>query len=230
MLTRMFDIAVAALGLLVSAPLVAVGAIGIKLSSPGPAFYHAQRMGRFEKPFRMHKLRTMHVRTSGGAQITGPNDPRIFAFGNFLRLTKIDELPQLWNVLVGDMSIVGPRPESVDIVRDHYSDWMKETLRVRPGITSPGAIFGYEYGDILLDDADPEGSYVHHMLEPKLAIERAYVERANILRNLGVIVRTGLAILRQIAGASSPHLPAEAHLAGNWYRFDSVIGRESADS
>jgi lipopolysaccharide/colanic/teichoic acid biosynthesis glycosyltransferase len=179
-------------------------------------------MGRFERPFYMLKFRTMHVRADSGSQISAPNDARIFGFGALLRTTKIDELPQLWNVLIGQMSIVGPRPESVAIVRDHYTDWMKETLRVRPGVTSPGAIFGYTHGDRLLDDADPEGSYLTHLLAPKLAIERAYLDSANVWRDIAVMLRTGLTIVQIIMGRPAHRLPPEVDAAAQWHDFSSM--------
>src|SRR5690606_34349615 len=150
-----------------------------------PVLYYAERVGYGGRPFCMYKFRTMHVREEAGPEITGPNDARVFRFGALLRKTKLDELPQLLNVLSGEMSIVGPRPESVAIVREHYVPWMKETLLARPGITSPGAIFGYTHGEAMLDAADPEGSYVKAQLIPKLAIERAYMERATVLRDVG---------------------------------------------
>lgn len=219
---RILDIIIAALLLLLSTPLLLFAAIGIRLTSPGPIFYHAERMGRFERPFVMLKFRTMHMRADSGSQITGPNDVRIFGFGALLRTTKIDELPQFWNVLTGQMSIVGPRPESVAIVRDHYTDWMKETLRVRPGVTSPGSIFGYTHGDRLLDDADPEGSYLTRLLAPKLAIERAYLDHANVWHDIGVMLRTGLTITQIALGRTISTLPPEAKAATRWHNFLAI--------
>ncbi len=207
---------------------MAFAALGIKLTSPGPIFYMAERMGRSEQPFAMLKFRSMHVRKEADSQITAPNDARIFRFGGFLRASKIDELPQLINVLRGDMSLVGPRPESVGIVRDHYTDWMKETLSVRPGITSPGAIFGYTHGNAYLDDADPEGSYLANLLGPKLAIERAYIDRANIFRDLSVRFRTAFAVLAIAFGKRHFALPAEAKIAQQWFDFEAQAKREGS--
>jgi lipopolysaccharide/colanic/teichoic acid biosynthesis glycosyltransferase len=142
----------------------------------------------------MLKFRTMHV-YSGGPVITSHGDSRIFAFGSFLRKSKIDELPQFYNVLKGDLSVVGPRPEDPKIVTEHYTDWMMETLDVRPGITSPGAIYYYLLGEELVDPADPERSYVERVLPAKLAVERAYIERANFMSDLKVLAMTALAVL-----------------------------------
>lgn len=217
MVKRALDILVSGLLLTLAAPLVLLAMLGIKLTSPGPVFYIADRMGKDGKPFAMGKLRTMHVRRDAGSEITAPDDARIFPLGKFLRLTKIDELPQLWNVLNGDMSVVGPRPESVAIVHRDYQGWMLDTLKVRPGITSPGAIFGYTHGEALLDSADPEGSYAKRQLPAKLAIEMAYIERANVLRDIGVMIRTAWTIVEIALGKRRFALPPEAEAASKWH-------------
>ncbi|PRX28362.1 Sugar transferase involved in LPS biosynthesis (colanic, teichoic acid) [Meinhardsimonia xiamenensis] len=198
MAKRLFDIALATLALLLSAPFVAVAALGILLSSPGPVFYRARRVGRGGSVFTMYKLRTMHVTQDGTSAITAPGDVRIFPFGNLIRRLKIDELPQFWNILNGDMSVVGPRPEAPEIVDKIYTDWMRETLRVRPGITSPGAIYNYLMAEVLLDDTDPEGTYARNLLPPKLALERAYLERATFFSDLVYIALTGWAIIAHV--------------------------------
>ena len=200
MTKRLFDIAVAAFALLLAAPFIVVAAIGIMLISPGPIFYRARRAGRDGALFTMYKLRTMHVAQTEASSITAPGDNRIFPFGNLIRRLKIDELPQFWNILNGNMSLVGPRPEAPDIVEKHYSDWMHETLRIRPGVTSPGAIYNYLMADILLDNNDPEGSYVLNILPPKLALERAYLSRANFFSDLGYVVLTAWAIVAHVLG------------------------------
>lgn len=200
MIKRPFDIAVAALALLVAAPFIVVAASGIKLTSPGPIFYRARRAGRDGALFTMYKLRTMHVAQTEASSITAPGDNRIFPFGNLIRRLKLDELPQFWNILNGNMSLVGPRPEAPDIVEKHYSDWMHETLRIRPGVTSPGAIYNYLMADTLLDNNDLEGSYVRNLLPPKLALERAYLERANFFSDLGYVVLSAWAIVAHVLG------------------------------
>ena len=200
MIKRLFDLAAAALALLVALPLIMVAAIGIRLSSSGPVFYRASRVGRNGAIFTMYKLRTMHVTSEGAGSITSPNDDRIFPFGNLMRMLKIDELPQFWNILNGDMSMVGPRPEAPDIVENYYADWMYETLRTRPGVTSPGAIYNYLMSDSLVDDNDPEGSYALKLLPPKLALERAYLERAHFLSDMGYVVLTAWAIVAHLLG------------------------------
>lgn len=188
------------IAVILCAPVLLIAAIGIKLSSPGPIFYRAQRTGKDGKPFSMFKLRTMHVNSDKHSAITAPGDGRIFGFGGLLRKFKLDELPQFWNVFIGDMSIVGPRPEDPKIVAREYNGWMMETLRIRPGLTSPGAVYGYCYGDTLLDPNDAERSYAKRLLPPKLALERGYLERATFTSDLGYCLLTGWAIVAQIRG------------------------------
>lgn len=196
---RTTDIVLAAILLLLLSPVLALAAIGVRLSSKGPIFFRAQRVGRGGAPFEMLKFRTMHVH-SGGPVITSHCDSRIFPFGSFLRKSKIDEVPQFWNVLKGDISVVGPRPEDPKIVAEHYTDWMMKTLDVRPGITSPGAVYYYFLGEQLVDPADPERSYVERLLPAKLAVERAYLERATFANDLKVVLHTALAILGPVFG------------------------------
>src|SRR3954470_5669291 len=176
MVKRLFDVCCATIALVLASPVLAIAAIGIKLSDPGPVFFRARRVGYLGREFTMLKLRTMRNQESG-ARITGARDSRIYPFGNFLRRTKIDELPQLYNILRGDMAIVGPRPEDPDIVRQHYSSEDLETLGVRPGLASPGSIYQYQSGDTMLTGDDPEGRYVDTLLKTKLALDRVYMRR-----------------------------------------------------
>lgn len=219
---RAFDILVALAALLAASPLLLLAAVGIRLSSPGPVLYHAKRVGKGGRPYGMYKFRTMHVREEQGSEITAPGDARVFPFARFLRKTKIDELPQLINVLRGEMAIVGPRPEAVSIVERHYTGWMRETLTVPPGLTSPGSIFYYTHSDRLLDPRDPEGSYVEWVIAPKLAIDRAYLERANLWRDMGVMLRTAVIIVAIALGKKVFPLPAEARRADAWYDFSRL--------
>jgi lipopolysaccharide/colanic/teichoic acid biosynthesis glycosyltransferase len=203
---RLFDIIGAALGLLLSAPVLLVAAVGIRLSSRGPILYRAQRVGRGGKPFTMHKFRTMRVEQGPGAcPVTGPNDARVFRFGSLLRLLKIDELPQLYDVLRGKMSLVGPRPEDPRIVRDYYTPQQRETLRVRPGMTSPGSLYNYTHGDQILRPEDPEQAYVARLLPVKLALEGVYVREASFWYDLRLLFRTAWVILQ--VGLGRQHFP-----------------------
>jgi len=142
----------------------------------------------------------MHVSQVAGPVITAAGDKRIFPFGALLRRLKIDEIPQFLNVLKGEMSVVGPRPEDPKIVRQAYTPWMMETLSVRPGITGPGTIFYYAQGERMVDDNDPEGSYTKFVLPPKLAIDRAYMDRATVLSDMHYVFLTGLVILGRLLG------------------------------
>ena len=191
MVKRLFDVCCAAVALVLTAPVLALAAVGIKLSDPGPVFYRARRVGYLGREFTMYKLRTMRAEESGdGPLITGIHDDRVSRIGRLLRRTKIDELPQLYNVLRGDMAIVGPRPEDPTIVRDHYSPDDLETLGVRPGLASPGSIYQYQSGDKMLTGDDPEGRYVDKLLKTKLALDRVYIRRAGLRNDLAIIGRT----------------------------------------
>jgi lipopolysaccharide/colanic/teichoic acid biosynthesis glycosyltransferase len=182
----------------------------VRLSSRGPVFYRAARVGRGGEAFTMHKLRTMHVHQGPSPSvITGPDDRRVFFLGGLLRLLKIDELPQFWDVLRGKMSLVGPRPEDPRIVRDHYAPEHLETLDIRPGLTSPGSLFGYTQGDSILAGRDPERAYVEKLLPTKLALEAVYVREANFWYDLRILVRTAGVILLIACGRRRFRNPPE---------------------
>ena len=207
---RLFDVAGAAVGLVLTAPLLAAGAIGIRLSSPGPVLYRARRVGKGGEPFTMYKLRTMHAATAGAQPlITGANDPRVFAFGSLLRRLKIDELPQLVNVLRGEMAIVGPRPEDPVFVARHYAPEHRETLNVMPGLASPGSIYSSTHGDRLLGGNDPEARYLELMLPLKLALDRVYVRRACLKYDLAIVARTVTVIVASLCGVRNFGNPPE---------------------
>ena len=211
MVKRLFDIVCATAALVVAAPLIGIAAIGIKLTDAGPVFYRARRVGLLGREFTMFKLRTMRHAPEGdsGPLITGARDPRVYSFGHLLRRTKIDELPQLFNVLRGDMAIVGPRPEDPAIVRQHYSSSDLETLAVRPGLASPGSIYQFTSGDKLLTGKDPETRYVDKLLKTKLALDRVYLRRASMARDLAIIGRTLFAIGAVAAGRRKFGQPPE---------------------
>jgi lipopolysaccharide/colanic/teichoic acid biosynthesis glycosyltransferase len=213
---RSLDIIVAAALLVLVSPLLVIAAVGIKLTSPGPVLYPAQRAGLGGKVFTMLKFRTMHVNADKDGAITGKGDTRVFPFGRLLRQLKVDELPQFVNILRGDISLVGPRPEDPKIVASHYTPMMMETLEVLPGLTSPGAIFGYAQGEDLLDANDVEGSYVTRVLPTKLALERAYIDRRTILLDLGYIALTALAVLATIFGLRIRPFGKDRAAAQHW--------------
>lgn len=196
---RLFDIAFAGLALIFTSPLIMVGALATKLSSQGPAFYRARRAGLEGRPFAMFKLRTMRLGADSlDRRITAERDDRITPVGRWLRRLKIDELPQFWNVLRGDMSIVGPRPEDWDLVERYYSKEQRRTLEIRPGIASPAEILWYP--DLTYHDPAPPGvtiqeHYINRHLPAKLAVEMEYVEKHTLLLDLKVIGQTAFCIL-----------------------------------
>lgn len=200
MAKRVFDIVCSALALLSSAPVLGLAAIGIRLSSRGPILFRAARVGLGGEDFVMHKFRTMHVRCGDDSVITGSDDKRVFPFGSLLRQLKIDEIPQFHDVLWGRMSVVGPRPEDPRIVERHYTPRQMETLRVKPGLASPGSIYNYTHGDEYFDDEDTERAYVERLLPIKLALDQVYVARASFTYDLRIVARTVAVVVMSAAG------------------------------
>jgi len=188
---RMFDVAVAACGLVVLAPLVLALAVWIRLDSPGPALFRQERVGRGGKTFRIHKFRTMRDGPIGtGPAITVGADPRITRAGAFLRRHKLDELPQLIDVLRGDMSLVGPRPELPRYVAGYPPALRDKVLSVRPGITDVASIEFRNEAELLARAADPDREYREVVLPAKLRLAAAYVDGATLASDLRVIGRT----------------------------------------
>ncbi len=193
---RTFDLVAAGLGLLALGPLFAAIALAVKLDSRGPVFFRQQRVGRNFQPFQMYKFRTMVVDAPKlGGQLTVTGDPRVTRSGRWLRRLKFDELPQLINVMIGDMSLVGPRPEVeryVDQVRDAY----REVLSVRPGITDLASVKYRDESAILAEADDPEHAYVHQILPDKIEISRQYIRNASLWLDLKIIFQTLWRIVR----------------------------------
>lgn len=195
MVKRTLDILAASVGLVLLSPLLIVVAIGVKLTSPGPALFKQERIGRGFRPFLIHKFRTMvQDAPRRGGPITFGDDPRITRLGRILRKTKIDEFPQLFNVLRGDMSIVGPRPEAPRYVEMFRSDY-EEILRVRPGITDLASLKYRDEATLLGLAANPEEEYVQRILPEKIRLAKEYIEKASFLVDLTIIIRTALSIL-----------------------------------
>jgi len=199
MTKRAFDIIVSSCVLTITWPLIVVGALAVRLTSPGPIFYRARRAGRDGKLFHMLKLRTMRVgMDSPDRRITEDNDDRITPAGQVLRKFRIDELPQFWNVLRGEMSIVGPRPEDWDIVQNHYTAEQRQILQVPPGIVSPADV--YWYPDLTYHDPPPQGVglqeyYIQRHLPAKLDREADYIERQSLLVDISVVAQTVFCVL-----------------------------------
>ncbi len=194
---RLFDLLLSSLGLLVLAPVLLALALAVKLDSSGPVFFRQERVGRFGKTFRIHKFRTMrHTPVATGLQITVGQDARITRVGAVLRQTKLDELPQLLDVWLGDMSLVGPRPEVPRYVA-HYPEALRaKVLSVRPGITDIASIEYRDESTVLARAADPEHAYIHEVLPHKLALSASYVDQASVWLDVRLIARTLMAIVR----------------------------------
>lgn len=196
---RALDLLISLPLLVVLSPLFFVAAIAIKASSPGPVLYRAKRAGLHGRTFQMHKFRSMHCDADKtGPAITARNDVRIFWVGDVLRKTKIDELPQLFDVARGRMSLVGPRPEDPDIVAQFYTPRHWQTLQVKPGMTSPAAIHYSTVSDDHLNGDDVLASYVENILDPKLDMELAYIERATLLTDIQVLFQSFLFVGRKL--------------------------------
>ena len=193
---RLFDIFASGVGLVVLSPLFLIVAVWIKLDSTGPVFYRQVRVGKGNQDFKIFKFRTMRIGSDRGSLITvGGRDPRITTSGYFLRKTKIDELPQLINVLIGDMSLVGPRPE----VRHYVNYWTPEQMRVldvRPGITDPASIRYCNENELLEKADDPESFYINVIMQDKISLYLDYVDNNGFWRDLQLIFSTVFAIFR----------------------------------
>ena len=193
MCKRLFDVLGASVGLLLLAPLLVGIALWVKLDSRGPVFFRQQRVGRFGAPFHIHKFRSMHENAPlAGPQITIGADPRITRAGQFLRRTKLDELPQLLDVLAGSMSLVGPRPEVPRYVAMYPPALRDKVLSVRPGITDPASIKYRDESTLLARAADPERAYIEQVMPAKLRYAAEYVDHmslANDLRLIGATLR-----------------------------------------
>jgi len=201
MARRLFDLCVAAAGIAAATPILVFAALGIKLTSSGPVLYEASRVGKDGNPFTMYKFRTMrHSKASTQSAITSEADPRIYPFGSLLRRLKIDELPQLFNIINGQMSVIGPRPEAPRIVADHYTHEYRETLSVKPGLASPGSLYNYTHGQKLIPEGSAEEHYISDVLPVKMALDRIYVSNQSLANDLRMCVRTLLTIGRYAMG------------------------------
>jgi lipopolysaccharide/colanic/teichoic acid biosynthesis glycosyltransferase len=188
-LRRALDVGGALGALLVLSPLLLLIVLVVRASSRGPAFFVQQRIGRHGRPFGLVKFRSMRSDGDGGPQLTVAGDRRITRFGALLRRSKLDELPQLWNVLRGDMSLVGPRPEVACYVAT-FSASQRAVLAARPGITDPASLAFRAEAELLAQKADPERAYREEILPRKLAISLAYLARRTVWSDLGVLLRT----------------------------------------
>ena len=194
---RLFDIVMSGLGLIVLSPLFLIVAIWIKLDSHGPVFYRQVRVGWHNMDFRIFKFRSMRVGSDKGSFVTiGGHDPRITRSGYFIRKTKIDELPQLINVFIGDISLVGPRPE----VRHYVDYWTPEqmhVLDVRPGITDPASIKFRNENELMDKADDPEKYYIEVIMQEKIKLYLEYVRNASFWYDIKLIFKTFWVIVKE---------------------------------
>jgi lipopolysaccharide/colanic/teichoic acid biosynthesis glycosyltransferase len=187
---RMFDVVFSILGMVLLFPILLPIAILIKSESNGPIFFRQSRVGLRGKIFQIHKLRTMYVNSENIGRITIGNDRRITSFGKFLRRYKIDELPQLIDVLSGSMSIVGPRPEIEEYVDTYPKDIKKKILSVKPGITDYASITMIDESLLLANYSNPQEAYAKSVLPKKLELSTKYVENNNIFLDIKIILLT----------------------------------------
>jgi lipopolysaccharide/colanic/teichoic acid biosynthesis glycosyltransferase len=193
---RAFDIIFSFFGLLALLPFFLFIGIWILMDSPGGIFYRQTRVGRYNRDFRLWKFRSMRPDSDKKGLLTvGGRDPRITRSGYFIRKYKIDELPQLINVLTGDMSFVGPRPEVRKYV-DLYNEEQKRVLNVRPGITDVASLEYFEENDLLAKSSDPERTYIDEIMPAKLKLNLQYISKANLGTDLGMIMKTIARILK----------------------------------
>ena len=194
---RIFDVIASGLGLIVLSPLFLILAIWIKIDSRGPVFYRQVRVGWHNRNFRIFKFRSMRVGADKGSLVTiGGHDPRVTRSGYFIRKFKFDELPQLINVFLGDMSLVGPRPE----VRHYVDYWTPEqmhVLDVRPGITDPASIKFRNENELMEKAEDPEKYYIEVIMQEKIRLYLEYVEKHSFLYDLGLIFKTFWVIISE---------------------------------
>jgi lipopolysaccharide/colanic/teichoic acid biosynthesis glycosyltransferase len=188
---RLFDIVFSVLGIILASPLFLVVAILIRQESPGPVFYRGERVGKNGKPFRIFKFRTMVVDAEkiGGPSTTG-DDPRLLKIGHLLKKYQLDELPQLINVLRGEMSFVGPRPEVKIYVNMMTSEERKMIFSVKPGMTDLASLWNFHEGEVLKGSSDPEKAYMEKIRPEKIRLQTEYVKKHSFLLDLKIIIKT----------------------------------------
>ena len=187
---RTFDLAFAIIALLLLSPIFLLGSLLAKFQSKGPVFYKAKRVGKDEVVFEMYKFRTMVVNADTlGGSLTTYRDTRITPIGRFLRWTKLDELPNLINVIKGEMSLIGPRPEAPDYVK-YYTEVQKQVLQVKPGMTGPSQLANRDEEEKLKGQQDAEHYYITELMPKKLALDLHYVATQSIASDIGWLLKT----------------------------------------
>ncbi|MDE0017957.1 MAG: sugar transferase [Candidatus Poribacteria bacterium] len=187
---RTFDLGFAMIAFLLLSPLFLLGSLLAKLQSKGPVFYKAKRVGKDETLFEMYKFRTMVVNADTlGGSLTTYRDTRITPIGRFLRWTKLDELPNLINVIKGEMSLIGPRPEAPNYVK-YYTEIQKQVLQVKPGMTGPSQLANRDEEEKLKGQRDAEHYYITELMPKKLALDLHYVATQSIVSDIGWLLKT----------------------------------------
>jgi lipopolysaccharide/colanic/teichoic acid biosynthesis glycosyltransferase len=205
---RVFDLIVSSCALIVLSPLLVAIGLAVSLSSPGPALYRGVRVGRNGCEFTIFKFRSMRVEPAPLSEITIHRDPRVTATGRLLRASKLDELPQLWNVIRGEMSLVGPRPEAPRYVAT-YTPEQRDVLSVRPGVTGLTQIY-FRHEERLLNGSHPERYYQTALLPAKLEIDRYYARHHSVWLDLKIIALTVVALFRPLTPPAKPPFTALA--------------------
>jgi lipopolysaccharide/colanic/teichoic acid biosynthesis glycosyltransferase len=187
---RIFDLVFALIGIVVLSPLLLIIALAVALSSKGPIIYTQVRVGKNHKPFKIYKFRTMPVGAEKLGRLTlGNHDPRVSKVGRFLRCYKLDELPQLFNVLIGTMSFVGPRPEMPYFV-NYYNANQLEVLNFKPGITDEASIYFRNEGYVLATQNDPESYFIKELIPKKIDMSLNYNRKRTLVKDVKVIFKT----------------------------------------
>lgn len=202
---RCFDLLFAVLFLIVFSPIYLLTIIIIKIVSPGPAIYKAMRVGKDGKLFKCYKFRSMRVDSGKVRLTTLENDDRIFPFGKFIRKTKIDEMPQVVNILKGEMSVVGPRPEDQENAEKVYVGEFKHIMDVKPGLTSTASLYDYTHGELFED----EEQYEKIFMPKKLKLELYYVNHRSVWYDLWLILKTAWLIILKTCGKEKFDEPME---------------------
>ena len=205
MTRRLLDVALAAVLLVLASPVILATVLLVFVVSPGSVLFRPTRVGLRGRTFTMFKLRTMRLsQESGASVITAKHDPRLVPMARLMRRFKLDELPQLINIMKGDMAIVGPRARHPKIVDCYRTPIQRETLEVLPGLTSPGSIYALTHGEEVLDSDDPETVYLKRVLPTKLALDVVYVREASLAYDMRIVFRTVGVLLNPWGARSDP--------------------------
>jgi lipopolysaccharide/colanic/teichoic acid biosynthesis glycosyltransferase len=213
MTKRLFDISLSILLICVFTPIMIITGLLILFLDGKPVFYFAERVGFNREKFKLIKFRTMIESQSRASVITAHNDDRVYPLGRVLRIINLDDLPQLFNILEGKMSFVGPRPEDPQIVDKHYTNIYYKTLKYLPGLVSPGSLFNYTHGELLIDINNPEKNYIEKILPLKLSIDLLYMSKANIYSDIALIFKTIYITIMKVSGKNNFEYPKEYYEA-----------------